>query len=54
MYHGVTAQHNPVSNFDGKHVAKETFEKQLIYLKKHYSIISLKEYMEWKQGKKLY
>jgi peptidoglycan/xylan/chitin deacetylase (PgdA/CDA1 family) len=52
MYHGVTSKHNPVANFDGKHVAKETFEKQLMYLKKHYSIISLDEFIEWKQGKR--
>jgi peptidoglycan/xylan/chitin deacetylase (PgdA/CDA1 family) len=52
MYHGITKKHNPVSNFDGKHVAKETFEKQLLYLKKHYTIIPLDDVILWKQQKK--
>ncbi|PIN80769.1 hypothetical protein COV16_00360 [Candidatus Woesearchaeota archaeon CG10_big_fil_rev_8_21_14_0_10_34_8] len=52
MYHGVTSSHDPVANFDHKHVLKEMFEKQLQYIKKHYSLISLNDFIEWKQRKK--
>jgi len=53
MYHGVTAKNNPITNFDHKHVDKGKFEKHLIYLKKHYNIISLQDFLEWKKKKKL-
>jgi peptidoglycan/xylan/chitin deacetylase (PgdA/CDA1 family) len=49
MYHGITAQHHPVANFDGKHVEKEKFEKQLCHLKKKYTLISLNDYMDKKK-----
>ena len=52
MYHGITRQHNPLSNFDQKHVQHEKFEEQMKYLVQHYNLISLKDFMLWKQGEK--
>lgn len=52
MYHGITISHNPVANFDHKHVEKEKFEEQLQYLKEYYELISLQDFMLWRQGKK--
>ncbi len=53
MYHGITAKHDPVANFDGKHVKVTRFEKQLAHLKRRYSIISLGDLMEARLGKKV-
>ncbi len=52
MYHGITASHNPITNFDQKHIETARFEEQIIYLKKHYTIISLNYYIEWKNHTK--
>lgn len=52
MYHGITGHAHPLFNFDHKHVAQEKFEEQLQYLKKHYSLIAVEEFIEWKEGKK--
>jgi peptidoglycan/xylan/chitin deacetylase (PgdA/CDA1 family) len=52
MYHGVTANHDPVANFDGKHVETAKFEKQLQYILKHNSIISIDDFLAWKTGEK--
>lgn len=48
MYHGITGVHDTVANFDGKHVEKSLFEKQLTFLKKKYTIISLTDYINQK------
>lgn len=53
MYHGITAKHDPVVNFDGKHVEVTLFEKQLEHLKEKYSIISLSDFIAAREGKKL-
>ncbi len=52
MYHGITAYADSILNFDYKHVEREKFEEQLQYLKKHYSLIALEEFIKWKEGKK--
>lgn len=53
MYHGVTATHDPVANFDQKHIEFQRFEKQIQYLKKYYSIISLEDFMNSLEREKL-
>lgn len=47
-YHGVTDQEKPdgLENYDGKHLSIEKFEMQLKYLKKHYSVIPLRDYLQ--------
>lgn len=50
MYHGVTVTHDPVANFDQKHIEFQRFEKQIQYLKRYYSIISLEDFMKWKNN----
>src|SRR3989344_4724847 len=54
-YHGVSAKKiTSLENFDGKHVHKDLFEKQVRYLKKYYNILSLDDYINSvKYGKKL-
>lgn len=52
MYHGITATKDPILHFDHKHVHKEKFEAQLLYLKKKYALIGLKDFIEWKHGQK--
>ncbi len=54
MYHGITASSNPVANFDHKHVEKEKFEDQLMYLQTQYTFISLQDFVLWTQGKKTF
>lgn len=45
MYHGITKHHDPLTNFDFKHVEAQKFKEQLHYLKKQYSIISLDDFL---------
>lgn len=47
-YHGVTDQenHDGAENCDGKHLSVGKFERQLKYLKKHYRVISLGDYVQ--------
>ncbi len=52
MYHGVTKQNDPVANYDHKHIEYERLEGHLQYLNKHYSIISVDEYIRWRKGEK--
>ncbi len=52
MYHGVTAKTNSIANFDHKHVHVEKFDKQLAYIQKHYTVISLLDFIQWHQGQK--
>ncbi len=52
MYHGVTSDNDPVANYDHKHIERERLEGHLQYLKKHYSIISLDDYIIWRKGEK--
>lgn len=53
MYHGISGKNiTSLMNFDGKHVNIRLFERQLEYLKKHYSIISLDDYFDSRAGKK--
>lgn len=53
MYHGITRKDDPtttVANFDGKHLQVERFEEQLLYLKKHYTLVSWQDVLLWKQS----
>ena len=52
MYHGITAIQDPVANFDGKHIEVAKFERQLEYLLKHYSIISMDDFLAVRKGEK--
>ena len=52
MYHGITGKNDAVANFDGKHIEAAKFEQQLQYLLKHYSIISIDDFLGWRVGKK--
>lgn len=51
MFHGVTKKHDPVANFDYKHVEAEKLEKFIIHLKKRYAIISLEDFIAYKRKK---
>lgn len=53
MYHGVSEKNiTSLENFDGKHVYKKLFERQIKYLKKCYNIISMDYYMACMQTNK--
>lgn len=52
MYHGVTARHDPLTNFDGKHVEITRFAKQLSYLKNKYAFISMEHLLAYLEGTK--
>lgn len=53
MYHGISEKNiTSLENFDGKHVHRKLFEKQIVYLKKHYNIISLNKYIKSVNGTK--
>jgi peptidoglycan/xylan/chitin deacetylase (PgdA/CDA1 family) len=49
MYHGFTdsKNHEGIENYQGKHVNNELFRSQIIYIKKHYNVISLDDYIEY-------
>lgn len=51
MFHGVTKKHDSVANFDYKHVEVEKLEKFIIHLKKSYTIISLDNFIAYKNKK---
>ena len=56
MYHGFTdsINHEGIENYQGKHVNIGLFRSQIIYIKKHYNIISLDDYIEYcKKGGEL-
>ncbi len=46
MYHGFTDKIDQLENYHGKHLHIQTFRKQLQYLKKHYSMISLDQFVD--------
>ena len=47
LYHGVGADtQDPVLNFDGLHVRRERFERQMRYLAAHYRVVSLEELLD--------
>jgi peptidoglycan/xylan/chitin deacetylase (PgdA/CDA1 family) len=48
LYHGVTKdnERHGIQNYRGKHVLAESFEKQLVWLKKHFEIVPLREIEE--------
>ena len=48
MYHGFTDNkvQEGIENYQGKHLSVEKFRSQIRYLKKHYNVISLDQYVE--------
>lgn len=52
MYHGVTDNRLNAA-CDPKHVCVDNFNWQLKYVFKHYSVISMEEYLGWLNGKRL-
>jgi len=56
MYHGFTdeEENNSIENYQGKSINIELFRSQIKYLKNHYNVISLSDYVDFcKKGKKL-
>src|SRR3989338_1932587 len=55
MFHGVKKKHDPVLNFDQKHIEAEKLDTFITILKKDYAIISLEQFLDYKsqdQGQK--
>lgn len=50
MFHGITNHHDPLLNFDYKHVEVQKFESFLKYLIQKYSCIPFEDYMKWRLG----
>ncbi|MEK6921735.1 MAG: polysaccharide deacetylase family protein [Nanoarchaeota archaeon] len=51
MFHGVTKKHDPITNFDQKHIERKKLDRFIELLKKEWIFISLDQFLAYAEGR---